>query len=122
MPRYIFRQCIARYRGEPQVTGFTYRAQFLCLAFAHPTFRESLRDADACLRAQRQKLYHLGTLAISVIMNSESERCDTGRLALFRILSLCDIWLFFSSILLSIVPYGRYGSDDPYWTQPRWNR
>jgi hypothetical protein len=60
MPRHIFRQCVARYHGEHQVKSFTCRDQFLCLAFAQLTYRESLRDIEACLRAQSQKLYHMG--------------------------------------------------------------
>ena len=60
MPKHIFRRCVARYRGEHQVKSFTCRDQFLCLAFAQPTYRESLRDIEACLRAQNQKLFHMG--------------------------------------------------------------
>jgi hypothetical protein len=60
MPQHIFRCCVARYRGEHQVKSFTCRDQFLCMAFAQLTYRESLRDIEACLRAQSQKLYHMG--------------------------------------------------------------
>lgn len=60
MPRHIFPRCVARYRGEHQVKSFTCRDQFLCMAFAQLTYRESLRDIEACLRAQSQKLYHMG--------------------------------------------------------------
>jgi hypothetical protein len=60
MPNHIFRRSVARHRGEHQVKSFTCRDQFLCLAFAQLTYRESLRDIEACLRAQKQKLYHMG--------------------------------------------------------------
>lgn len=60
LPLTTFRRCVTRYRGEHKVQSFTCLDQFLCMAFAQLTFRESLRDIEACLRAQRSKLYHLG--------------------------------------------------------------
>jgi len=60
LPQTTFRRCVARYRGERRVQSFSCLDQFLCMAFAQLTFRESLRDIEACLRAQRSKLYHLG--------------------------------------------------------------
>jgi len=55
-----FRRCVERYQGEYKVQSFSCLDQFLCLAFAQLTFRESLRDIEACLRAQQSKLYHMG--------------------------------------------------------------
>jgi hypothetical protein len=55
-----FRRCVERYRGDYKVQSFSCLDQFLCLAFAQLTFRESLRDIEACLRAQQSKLYHTG--------------------------------------------------------------
>jgi len=49
-----------RYGGEHKIKRFTCFEQFLCLAFAQLTYRESLRDIEACLRAHREKLYHMG--------------------------------------------------------------
>ncbi len=49
-----------RYRGDRYSKSFSCSDQFLCLAFAQLTYRESLRDIEACLRAQRSKLYHMG--------------------------------------------------------------
>lgn len=60
MPMHIFRQCVARYRGNFKVLSFTCLDQYLCMAFAQVTYRESLRDIEACLRAQSRKLYHMG--------------------------------------------------------------
>jgi len=60
LPLPEFRRCVARYRGEYKVRGFSCLDQFLCLAFAQLTFRESLRDIETCLRAMQPKLYHLG--------------------------------------------------------------
>jgi len=59
-PWHTFRRLVERYRGDFNVRSFTCLDQFLCLAFAQLTYRESLRDIEACLRAQDSKLYHLG--------------------------------------------------------------
>ena len=60
MPIRDFRRCIRRYRGDHRVRSFTCLDQFLCMAFAQLTFRESLRDIETCLRAMQPKLYHAG--------------------------------------------------------------
>ena len=60
LPMHTFRRCVQRYRGHHKVKAFTCLDQFLCLAFAQLTHRESLRDIETCLRAQHHKLYHLG--------------------------------------------------------------
>ena len=60
IPSYEFQLCVDRYQGNRYVKDFTCLDQFLCLAFAQLTFRESLRDIEACLRAQQPKLYHMG--------------------------------------------------------------
>ena len=60
LPLTTFRRCVTRYRGAFKVKSFSCLDQFLCMAFAQLTYRESLRDIEACLRAQSSKLYHLG--------------------------------------------------------------
>ena len=60
IPRHEFKRCVARYRGHYKVQSFTCWDQFLCLAFAQLTFRESLRDIEACLRSIPDRLYHCG--------------------------------------------------------------
>jgi len=60
VPRHDFQACVRRYRGDLRLRGFSCRDQFLCLAFAQLTFRESLRDIETCLRALGPKLYHAG--------------------------------------------------------------
>ena len=60
LPLTTFRRCVAAYGGEHKVKSFSCLEQFLCLAFAQLTYRESLRDIEACLRAQSDKLYHMG--------------------------------------------------------------
>ena len=60
LPAYEFQFCVERYHGNRYVKDFSCLDQFLCLAFAQLTYRESLRDIEACLRAQQSKLYHMG--------------------------------------------------------------
>lgn len=60
LPLASFRRCVGRYRGNYKVQHFSCLDQFLCMAFAQLTYRESLRDIESCLRARRPKLYHMG--------------------------------------------------------------
>ncbi|HYA28466.1 MAG TPA: IS4 family transposase [Acidobacteriota bacterium] len=60
LPLTTFRRCVARYGGSHKVKSFSCLDQYLCMAFAQLTYRESLRDIEACLRAQQSKLYHMG--------------------------------------------------------------
>jgi hypothetical protein len=60
LPLHTFRRCVARYPSSYPTKTFSHLDQFLCMAFAQLTFRESLRDIEVCLRAQETKLYHLG--------------------------------------------------------------
>jgi hypothetical protein len=60
LPRHEFDKAVRRYRGDHGVRGFSCRDQFLAMAFAQLTYRESLRDIETCLRSVAPKLYHLG--------------------------------------------------------------
>src|SRR6202022_736494 len=60
LPSKAFRRCVKRYQGDYKLKSFSCWDQFLCMSFAQLTYRESLRDIEACLRAQQTKLYHLG--------------------------------------------------------------
>lgn len=60
---HTFRRCVRRYGGNHRVRSFTCLDQYLCMAFAQLTYREGLRDIEACLRAQQNKLYHMGIRA-----------------------------------------------------------
>jgi len=60
LPAKAFRRCVQCYQGDYKLKSFSCWDQFLCMAFAQLTYRESLRDIEACLRAQQTKLYHLG--------------------------------------------------------------
>jgi hypothetical protein len=60
LPQKKFRKCVERYSGNYRVRSFTCYDQLLCMAFAQLTYRESLRDIECCLRAMREKLYHMG--------------------------------------------------------------
>ena len=60
LPHKEFQKCVARYRGDANPRGFTCWDQYLAMVFAQLTYRESLRDIEACLGAMRAKLYHMG--------------------------------------------------------------
>jgi transposase len=60
LPRYEFHKCVSRYRGDYQQKSFSSWDQFLAMGFAQFTYRESLRDIEACLRSVSGKLYHMG--------------------------------------------------------------
>ena len=77
LPLTTLRRCVSRYQGERKVHSFSCLDQFLCMAFAQLTARESLRDIAACLRAQRSKLYHLGirsAVARNTLANANAVR------------------------------------------------
>ena len=61
--RFEFNRCVERYKGNYKMSGFSCWDQYLCMAFAQLTYRESLRDIEACLRAVQPKLYHVGIRA-----------------------------------------------------------
>jgi len=60
LPMHRFRQCVKRYNGNHYVKWFSCFDQFLCMAFAQLSYRESLRDIESCMGAMQRKLYHLG--------------------------------------------------------------
>jgi hypothetical protein len=77
LPLTTFRRCVARYQGEFKVQSFSCLNQFLCMTFAQLTYRESLRDIEVCLRAQRSKLYHFGirsTVARNTLAHANAVR------------------------------------------------
>jgi len=60
LPSYEFQKCVARYGGDSYFRSFSCLDQYLAMAFAQLTYRESLRDIEACLRSVGPKLYHMG--------------------------------------------------------------
>jgi len=60
LPLHTFRRCVARYPSSYPTKTFSHLDQYLCMAFAQLTFRESLRDIEVCLRAHKSRIYHLG--------------------------------------------------------------
>ncbi len=77
LPLDEFRRCVARYRGHYKIQSFSCLDQYLCMAFAQLTYRESLRDIETCLRAQRAKLYHMGirgTVSRNTLANANEKR------------------------------------------------
>ena len=86
-PVRISPQCVDRYDGNFKVKEFSCFDQYLCMAFAQLTYRESLRDIEACLRAQKSKLYHMGIRG--TVSRNNSGQCQQGpRLAHLRRLRL----------------------------------
>ncbi len=70
LPLHSFRRCVSRYDGERYVKRFRCIDQYLVMAFAQFTHRESLRDIEACLRAHRAKLYHMGLRSQGIARNT----------------------------------------------------
>src|SRR5271168_5650947 len=60
LPRYEFQKCVSRYQGDARLRGFSCWDQYLSMGFAQLTYRESLRDIEACLGSISGKLYHMG--------------------------------------------------------------
>jgi len=77
LPLHTFRRCVQRYPSKYPTKTFSHLDQFLCMAFAQLTYRESLRDIETCLRAHQAKLYHLGirgTIARSTLADANEQR------------------------------------------------
>ena len=77
LPLHTFRRCVSRYPSRYPTLTFSHLDQFLCMAFAQLTYRESLRDIETCLRAHSAKLYHLGIrggLARSTLADANETR------------------------------------------------
>jgi len=77
LPLHAFHRSVQRYRGQHKVKRFSCLDQYLCMAFAQLTYRESLRDIEACLRAQSGKLYHMGfrsVIARNTLSNANATR------------------------------------------------
>ena len=77
LPLQTFRRCVARYGGQHKVKSFSCLDQLLVMMFAQLTFRESLRDIEACLRAQPEKTYHMGIrggMARNTLANANATR------------------------------------------------
>ncbi len=77
LPLHTFRRCVQRYPSKYPAKTFSHLDQFLCMAFAQLTYRESLRDIETCLRAHQAKLYHLGirgNIARSTLADANEQR------------------------------------------------
>ena len=92
LPKHKFRQCVNRYGGNYRVRSFTCFDQFMCMAFAQLTYRESLRDIECCLRALQDKLYHMGIrgkISRSTIADANENRdwriyCDFAQILIHQ--------------------------------------
>jgi hypothetical protein len=77
LPRHEFQKCVDRYHGNRKVRSFSCLDQFLCMAFAQLTYREGLRDIEACLGSFKNKLYHVGIrgrVARATLADANQER------------------------------------------------
>jgi len=103
LPPRQFRNCVNRYRGNHRVRAFSCRDQFLCMAFAQLTYRQSLRDIETCLRAMEAKLYHAG-FRVPGGRVSRSTLADANEQRDWR------IWADLAAVLIAHVRR-RYASD-----------
>ena len=76
LPMYEFRKCVDRYGGNYHTSSFSCMDQYLCMGFAQLTYRESLRDIEACLRSRKEKLYHLGIRGRGSTLAEANEKRD----------------------------------------------
>ena len=92
LPRKSFRTCVKRYNGNFRIRTFSCYEQFLCMAFAQLTYRESLRDTVLCLRAMQNKLHNVGIqckVAKSTLADANEKRnwriyCDFAQVLINR--------------------------------------
>ncbi len=101
LPLHTLRRCVARYPGRYPTLTFSHLDQFLAMAFAQLTFRESLRAIETCLRAHSSKLYHLGIrgrIARSTLADANEKRD----------------WRIYRDLALSLIQTGRrlYAGED----------
>ena len=101
LPHWDFRKCVKRYHGDRKIQKFSCMDQFLCMAFAQLTYRESLRDIEVCLRGNQSKLYHMGIRSHI----SRSTLADANENRDWR------IYADFAQILISIAK-DLYAKDD----------
>ena len=78
LPLHTSRRCVQGYNGYQHIKTFTCQDQYRCMGFAQLTYRESLRDIEACLKAQSNELYHMGirsNIARSTLADADERRC-----------------------------------------------
>lgn len=99
---HTFRKCVARYHGERYVKRFRCFDQFLVMAFAQLTCRESLRDIEACLRAHQNKLYHMGIRSTLIARNTLAKANESRH------------WCIYSDFAQSLIRVARplYAEED----------
>lgn len=78
LPLSTFRRCVAAHRGEHKANDFSCLDQFLAMAFAQLTYRESLRDIEVNLRGQAKRLYHMGFRFATISRNTWPRRTLLG--------------------------------------------
>ena len=109
LPHKGFQKCAARYGGERYAKDFSCWDQYLAMAFAQLTYRESLRDIEACLKAVGGKLYHMGFRGGV----ARSTLADANEARDWR------IYADFALTLIATAPYSLAGSFIPRSREPR---
>lgn len=99
LPLHTFRRCVQRYPSKYPTKTFSHLDQFLCMAFAQLTYRESLRDIETCLRAHQAKLYHLGIRG-SVARSTMADANESRDCRIFADLAMSLISIY---VLVAIV-------------------
>jgi hypothetical protein len=102
LPLAEFHKCVQRYRGNYKIKTFSCRDQFLVMAFAQLSYRESLRDIEVCLRAMHNKLYHMGIRG-GISRNNLAHANETRN---------WRIWADFAQVLIHTAR--RLYADDPF--------
>ena len=102
MPQHTFRRCVRRYQGDRYIKQFSCQDQFRCMAFAQLTYRDSLRDIEACLKAQRNKLYHMGIRSKAVAKSTLADANEKRD------------WRIYASFAQSLIQIARplYANED----------
>ena len=121
LPSKAFRRCVRRYRRDRHIQSFTCMDRFLCLAFAQLTHGESLRDIEVCLRAHREKLYHMwirGGMARNTLANHVAVPANTVA-ELYR--HRWQVELFFKWIKLHLRIKSIFGTSENAVKTQLWN-
>jgi hypothetical protein len=124
LPLSTLRRCVARYAGAHEVRRFSCLDQYLCMAFAQLTYRESLRDSEACLRAQASKLYRMGlrsSVACNTLANADATRdwriyCDFAQSSIAIAIEVHTVSAILKSV--RVEPKARVVADPGVSIQP----
>ena len=113
LPLHTFRRCVQRYPSKYPTKTFSHLDQFLCMAFAQLTYRESLRDIETCLRAHQAKLYHLGIRG-SIARSTMSDANESRDCRIFAVKT--QIWIAISIYVVVAIVKKRLKIESSLYT------